>query len=80
MKKSKLVYLKDVRSIINDVFRVGKIKPKKYDSDNIQNWDSLGHMILLEKIEIKFGIKIKSKDIGLLQSEKEIIKYLKKVK
>jgi acyl carrier protein len=80
MKKLKPITLKEVRFIINDVFRIGKIKPKKYDSENIQNWDSLGHMILLEKIEIKFGTKIKSKDIGLLQSEKEITKYLKKIK
>ena len=80
MKKKKLKDSKEVRSIINNVFRIGKIKPKKYESEYIQNWDSLGHMILLEKIEKKFGIKIKSKDIGSLQSEKAIIKYLKKIK
>tara|TARA_B100000902_G_C27302049_1_gene913383 strand:- start:1044 stop:1280 length:237 start_codon:yes stop_codon:yes gene_type:complete len=68
----------DVRSIIKEVFRIGRKKPKKYDADNIQNWDSLGHMILLEKIEKKFNLSIKSKDIGKLQSEKEIIKYLKR--
>ena len=76
----KKVYFKnkDVRSIIQEVFRIGRKKPKKYDVENIENWDSLGHMILLEKIEKKFNLSIKSKDIGKLQSEKEIIKYLKK--
>ena len=76
----KKVYFKnkDVRSIIQEVFRIGRKKPKKYDAENIENWDSLGHMILLEKIEKKFNLSIKSKDIGKLQSEKEIIKYLKK--
>ncbi len=77
----KKVYFKnkDVRSIIQEVFRIGRKKPKKYDAENIENWDSLGHMILLEKIEKKFNLSIKSKDIGKLQSEKEIIKYLKKL-
>ena len=69
----KKVYFKnkDVRSIIQEVFRIGRKKPKKYDAENIENWDSLGHMILLEKIEKKLNLKIKSKDIGKLQSEKK---------
>lgn len=79
MKKIKLNVSKKVRSLIIEVFRIGKKKPKKYDSENIQNWDSLSHMILIEKIEKFFNISVKTEDIEFLQSEKKIIKFLSRL-
>ena len=56
-----------------------KVKKKKiYSSENIEGWDSLGHMLLIQEIEKNFKISINPKDVFILQSEKSIYKYLDK--
>ncbi len=68
-----------VKNLIEKKFRVKKSKKKKiYSSENIEGWDSLGHMLLIQEIEKNFKISINPKDVFILQSEKSIYKYLDK--
>jgi len=45
--------------------------------DNIDKWDSLGHLKLIMSIEKEFGVSIDATDIIELTSLKKIILYLK---
>ena len=49
---------------------------------NLENWDSLNHILLIVEIEKKFDIKFKVGEIGELNSAKKIFErvlyYIKK--
>ena len=49
---------------------------------NLENWDSLNHIVLIVEIERKFNIKFKVGEIGELNSVKKIFErvlyYIKK--
>ena len=49
---------------------------------NLENWDSLNHILLIVEIERKFNIKFKVGEIGELNSVKKIFErvlyYIKK--
>ena len=67
-----------IRKIIEEKFRIKNNKKIKiYNSDTIEAWDSLGHMLLIEEIEKKFSISISQKAVVSLQSEKILVEYLK---
>ena len=40
--------------------------------ENLENWDSLNHILLIVEIEKKFNIKFKVGEIGELDSAKKI--------
>ena len=50
--------------------------------ENLENWDSLNHILLIVEIEKKFDIKFKVGEIGELNSAKKIFErvlyYIKK--
>lgn len=75
---NKIKLSQTIRKIIEEKFRIKNVKKNKiYNSDTIEAWDSLGHMLLIEEIEKKFSISINQKEVGLLQSEKSLAEYLK---
>jgi acyl carrier protein len=68
-----------IRKIIEEKFRIKNNKKIKiYNSDTVEAWDSLGHMLLIEEIEKKFNISVSQKDVVFLQSEKSLVGYLSK--
>ncbi len=50
--------------------------PEIIDIDNSENWDSLAHFQIIEKLEHEFNIKIKTEEIVELTGENEILNYL----
>ena len=52
--------------------------PEIIDIDNSENWDSLAHFQIIEKLESEFNIKIKTEKIIELIGENEILNYLNK--
>ena len=48
------------------------------DIDTSENWDSLAHFQIIEKLESEFNIKIKTEKIIELIGENEILNYLNK--
>ena len=77
MKQLKLK--NELRKIIIEQFKIKKSKiNKNLSADNIDKWDSLGHMILVSTIEKKFTIKFKNDDIPNILDEKAIYKKLSK--
>ncbi len=68
----------------DEIFRESlsvKIKSlNKLNPTNNKNWDSIGHMILITKLEKKFKISFKSNDIIKFSSYKDGLKILRKYK
>ncbi len=68
----------------DEIFRESlsvKIKSlNELNSTNNKNWDSIGHMILITKLEKKFKISFKSNDIIKFSSYKDGLKILRKYK
>ena len=50
--------------------------PEIIDVENAENWDSLGHFQLIEKLEKEFNIEIEANKVVTLIGEREILKYL----
>ena len=50
--------------------------PEIIDVENSENWDSLGHFQIIEKIEKEFKIEIEADKVIKLLGEKEILDYL----
>tara|TARA_B100000686_G_C16004953_1_gene578510 strand:- start:192 stop:449 length:258 start_codon:yes stop_codon:yes gene_type:complete len=77
MKQLKLK--NELRKIIIEQFKIKKSKiNKNLSADNIDKWDSLGHMLLVSTIEKKFKIKFRNDDIPNILDEKAIYKKLSK--
>ncbi len=43
---------------------------------NVENWDSLTHMIMISKIEEEFGLKFRLKELNKLKKVGDIITIL----
>ena len=64
--------------IMSDIFDLKESNISDESSmDNIEKWDSLGHLKLIMSIEKEFGVPIDAMDIVELTSFKKIILYLK---
>ena len=73
-----MIKIKDkLRRILIDVLELNINElPEIIDVENSENWDSLGHFQLIEKIEKEFKIEIKADKVIKLLGEKEILDYL----
>ena len=71
--KHKEIFLK-IRPIFSDLFKIN-LDEINYESnrDNIDNWDSLNHLILIMKIEEAVSIKFDIENINELNSISLII-------
>lgn len=66
-----------VRAVIAETFEMAVSDlPAEPDADNIQKWDSLGHMELIEALEQAFGLELEHAVAVTLLSEAEIVRYL----
>ncbi len=55
-----------------------KTIPSSIDTETIENWDSLAHLMIIEEISKKYNLDISTSDASNLLSEQDIIQYLKK--
>ncbi len=71
---------KRVRSTLIEVLDLDAFElPNVIDVDNVETWDSLGHITLVEALEKEFGISIDYAAAMELLCEEEILTYLRKV-
>ena len=72
MKKNILLKSK-IRKLIAKQFKLKKKQlNKNLSADNIDRWDSLGHLSLITNIEKKFKISFSQEEIVKMLDEKEI--------
>ena len=66
-----------VRAVIAQTFEMELAAlPTEPDADNIQKWDSLGHMELIEALEEEFGIQLEHAAAVNMLSEADIVQQL----
>ncbi len=74
IKKNVILKLTDIfREIFNNEDIILNIKMTAKDIDN---WDSLTHMLLIAKIEEKFSIKFKLKELNKLDNVGNLIEII----
>ena len=54
--------------------------PEVINVENSENWDSLGHFQIIERIENEFNIVVEGSKVVELLGEKEILNYLNETK
>ncbi len=63
-----------VVNIFSAVFNVDKSKIKLTDTmEDIESWDSIGHLQLIMNIEAEFGIKLNTEDVVQIDSVEKCI-------
>ena len=73
MKKD--IIKKKLNRMIKKRFKVKK-KNTLLSMNNLENWDSLGHLKLLSEVEQQFKIKFSNKQIPVITDEKKILSLL----
>ena len=78
----KKIELKEkIRKIILKQFKISKHKNiKKLSANNVEKWDSLGHMMLISNIEKNLNIKFKNSSIPGILDENKILKEVLRIK
>lgn len=67
-----------IRSIIAEVFRLNvEDLPASPDPDNIERWDSLGHLKLITRLGEEFHVDIPQDKLIFMTSEDKILSSLK---
>lgn len=68
-----------IKKIISDIFDVNKSNiTLQTTSDDIEEWDSLGHIRLILKLESELNVKFNSKIIPELTSVQSILSEINK--
>lgn len=70
---------KKIRKIILETLRI-KNKTIKLDADDIDNWDSIGHLHIISAIEKEFSVSLSSTQISNMLSDKSIYEVISKIK
>ena len=71
---------KILKQEIIKTFRIkNKNTSKTLSSNNVENWDSLGHLLLIREIEKKFNVSFSPKDVPEILDEKKILAKIKKL-
>lgn len=66
-----------LKDVFQNVFEDSKIEIKNdLSAKDVDNWDSLTHMILISEIEEKFNIKFSLKDLNKLDNVGNLIKII----
>ena len=68
-----------VRSLLAEAFEVPVVEiPADLEFGGIKQWDSMGHMEVMLRLEAQFGIELDTDLISQLTSIPEIVAYLEK--
>tara|TARA_B110000438_G_C15707413_1_gene603795 strand:+ start:103 stop:351 length:249 start_codon:yes stop_codon:yes gene_type:complete len=78
MKYKKNILEKKLTKIFKKVFKVGNLSNKSLTYNNLSNWDSLQHIILIKEIEKTFKIRIDDLSLPELISFSKIMNYIEK--
>jgi len=78
MKYKKNILEKKLTKIFKKVFKVGNLSNKSLTYNNLSNWDSLQHIILIKEIEKTFKIQIDDVSLPELISFSKIMNYIEK--
>ena len=70
---------KEIRNIISKEFDLKKNLDKNLSPQNVDKWDSFGHLQLITKLEEYFKININQKLVIQMMDENSINKVLKKI-
>ena len=70
---------KEIRNIISKEFDLKKNLDKNLSPQNVDKWDSFGHLKLITKLEEYFKININQKLVIQMMDENSINKVLKKI-
>ena len=66
-----------LRKILIEILELDKNNlPELIDVNNSENWDSLGHFQIIERVEREFNIEIEDNKIVELLGEKEILDFV----
>ncbi len=64
-------------TIMSEVFELPiNLFPEEIKQDNIDNWDSLGHLNLIVELEDAFEVSFEPEEIGEMTSLDIIISYI----
>ena len=78
MKYKKNILEKKLTKIFKKVFKVGNLSNKSLTYNNLSNWDSLQHIILIKEIEKTFKIRIDDLSLPELISFSKLMNYIEK--
>ena len=74
---NKIEILKKLTAIFCEVFNDSSlILRDEMTASDVENWDSLTHMIMISKVEEGFGVKFKLKELNKLKQVGDIISIL----
>ena len=69
-----------VRGVIIEAFELDRSDlPALFDADVIANWDSLGHLTLMSRLEKEFGIEIPFSVAVELLSEEAVVSAVQRL-
>lgn len=68
---------KKLTLIFRDVFKNSSLElNENFTSNDIENWDSLNHMLMILEVEETFGIKFKLKDLNKMKKVGDIVSII----
>lgn len=68
---------KRLNSVFRDVFDDSTIEVnEKTTSDDIEDWDSLEHISLIEAVEQEFGMRFKMKEVSGMRNVGEMVRII----
>ena len=74
---NKIEITEKLTAIFREVFNDNAIILRdEMTANDVENWDSLTHMIMISKVEEEFGIKFRLKELNKLKQVGDIISIL----
>lgn len=75
MKKTEII--EKITEIFREVFSDNNIVINdEMTANDVENWDSLTHMLMITKVEETFGIKFKLKELNKLKSVGDLVEIV----
>lgn len=73
----KQVIIEKITKIFREVFSDNNIVINdEMTANDVENWDSLTHMLMITKVEEEFGVKFKLKELNKLKQVGDIVSLL----
>ena len=69
--------MKKLTTIFHEVFNDnGIVLRDDMTAKDVENWDSLTHMLMITKVEEEFGVKFKLKELNKLKQVGDIVEII----
>lgn len=73
----KNVILEKLTAIFRTTFNDSElVLSDEMNASDVENWDSLTHMLMISEVESQFGIRFKLKELNQLKSVGDIVRLL----